>query len=101
MPRRVPGEELWTKVTRIGNRWHVRLYQNDEVRDEMACANRIDIKYCCRWMLRWHDKLGGMSQMADRSRHRNKPLGNNSLDPLGRIWYPKDLPIKPSKRNQK
>lgn len=53
----------------------------------MACADKIDIGYCCKYMLRWYDKLGGESKMAESSRQRQKVL----LMPAGKIWHEKDL----------
>ena len=65
---------LVTKVTRIGKRWHCRLYYNHgngfKVFEEQACTNSLLIGNCCRDMLRWYDKCGGMSKQASASRHR-------------------------------
>ena len=72
-------EYLKTKCTKINNMFHVRLIdiRTSNVLDEMACELKQDIGYCCKEMLRWHDKLGGMSKMADKSRERfrNQPIG--------------------------
>lgn len=80
-------EKLRTKVTTINGRHHVRLLEDDLLINEMACELKIDIGWCCREMLRWYDKLGGNSAMADRSRHRQK----RGCEPEGRIWREKDL----------
>lgn len=53
----------------------------------MACKLKIDVGFCCKYMLRWYDKLGGESKMAWASRHRQKTI----LLPAGKIWYEKDL----------
>ena len=82
------------KVTRIKNRWHARMFVNGEVRDEMACENRIDIGYICKTMLRWFDKCGGMSKFASAARQR--------LDrgPYGRVWYQGHLRLSKEKHNK-
>lgn len=80
-------EALRTKVTNINGRFHVRLLENDLLINEMACKKKIDIGYCCKYMLRWYDKLGGESKMASASRDRQKIL----LMPAGKIWHEKDL----------
>ncbi len=67
-------EYLDIKVTSINGRFHARLLNTDtgKVLDEMACTLRCDIGFICNYMLRWHDKLGGTSPMAQASRDRNK-----------------------------
>ena len=82
-------EELTTKVTNINGRYHCRLLKGDKVLSEMACVEQADIGFCMTYLLRWHDKLGGTSQMADKSRHR----GKNDMA-KGKIWYPSQIPIK-------
>jgi len=81
-------EKLRTKTTFIKDRFHIRLLENDLLINEMACRDKIDIGWCCKYMLRWYDKLGGMSKMASSSRDRNC---KNYTEPVGRIWYEKDL----------
>lgn len=78
-------EEYTIKVTSIKGNWHCRLFRKGVVVDEMACANRIDIGYCCRDMLRWVSKGGGMSRLADASRKRQK------RGPYGPVKYHKHL----------
>lgn len=73
------------KVTRIANRWHARLLINNKIFDEMACNTKCDIGWICREMLRWYQKLGGNSAFADAARKRQ------SGQPVGRIWWRKDL----------
>lgn len=82
-------EYLDTKVTRINDKFHIRLINTDtnKVLDEMACMERMDIGYCIREMMRWHDKMGGTSPMADSSRHR---LGKNFIK-TGKIEYENNL----------
>ena len=76
-------QNLTTKVTKIKNRWHIRLLgDNGKIWDEMACDTRANIGWCCAEMLRWYDKLGGNCKMAASSRHRGKRV----LNP-GKIWY--------------
>ena len=53
---KVKAMEIQTKVTRIGKRWHCRIFNSNKVLDEMACDSRLDIGFCFRYMLRWHDK---------------------------------------------
>jgi len=67
-------EPLSTRVTKIGNQWHCRLYRFDEVYDEVACVDQRDIGYCFYHMFRWYSKMcgGPESPMAEASRHRQK-----------------------------
>jgi hypothetical protein len=61
----------------------------EEIYDEMACTQRIDIGYICRTMLRWFDKCGGMSKFAERARHRlntKPPFGFQ-----GKVFYRDEL----------
>lgn len=83
-------EVLTTKVTTINGRYHCRLIHKERgVVDEMACREKVDIKYCIQYMMRMYDKCGGTSKMADRSRHRTA-----LPTPKGKIWYPSQIPIK-------
>ena len=82
-------EELTTKVTTINGRYHCRLMGRGKVINEMACALKQDIGFCMSYLLRWHDKCGGASLMADKSRHR----GKNDMA-KGKIWYPSQIPVK-------
>jgi hypothetical protein len=45
----------------------------------MACKKKQDIGYCTQEMLRWYDKMGGVSPMAEASRNRQK-----NLTPIGK-----------------
>jgi hypothetical protein len=81
-------EKLRTKVTFIKDKYHIRLLEDDLLVNEMACREKIDIGWCCSYMLRWYDKLGGNSVMAIRSRDR---WSNKTSNPMGKIWYEKDL----------
>lgn len=83
------NELLTTKVTTIDGKHHCRLIHKERgIIDEMACQLKEDIGFCCREMLRWYDKCGGASKMADASRHR----GKNHI-PKGKIWYRSQIPI--------
>ena len=79
-------EYLDTKVTKIGNRYHIRLIntETNKVLDEIACDTRSNIGYCCYYVLRWHAKCGGSSPMALATRNRQKYVMYQS----GKIWYP-------------
>jgi len=79
-------EILKTKVTKIKNKYHCRLYEKNKVINEMACIEKSDISFCMHEMLRWYNKLGGISKMASASRLRNK-----NYKPNNKIWYKKDL----------
>ncbi len=88
-------ENLRTKTTFINKKFYVRLLENDLVINEMACRLKIDVGYCCKFMLRWYDKLGGSSKLANASRHRfTKGIHKYSAVPYGKIWYEKDLRSK-------
>lgn len=67
-------EPLSTRVTKIGDQWHCRLYRFNEVHDEIACVDQRDIGYCFHYMFRWYSKMGigPESAMAEASRHRQK-----------------------------
>ena len=75
---------LKTKVTFIKDKFHIRLLEDDILLNEMACKNKVDIGWCCANMLKWHDKLGGSSKMASKSRER---WAKRSLSPVGKVWH--------------
>ena len=79
------NEILTIKVTKIGKSWHARLRENGLLIDECICYCKQDINYICRWMLRWYDKLGGVSPMATASRKRGygRPVGRIDYHILG------------------
>jgi hypothetical protein len=81
-------EKLRTKVTFIKDKFHIRLLENDLLINEMACKKKVDIGWCCAYMLRWYDKLGGSSIMASKSRDRHHKINEK---PEGKVWYEKDL----------
>jgi hypothetical protein len=89
-PRKKNMEEIHTKVTTINNRYHCRILRtkDDKVLSEMACAEKQDVGFCIRYMLRMYDKCGGTSLMADASRHRGKNQTSK-----GKIWYPSQIPV--------
>lgn len=75
--------KLDIKVTKIGQRYHARLYKHDgTILDEMACRTRLDIGWICREMLRWFDKNGGISKFAMASRKRQR-----NAAPVDKVWY--------------
>jgi len=82
------------KVTKIKNRWHARMVIDGNFIDEMACELRRDIGWICREMLRWHQKLGGVSKFADAARSRQ------ITPPKGKIWWLKDLKHKKKGENK-
>lgn len=91
-------EKLRTKATFIDDRYYVRLLEDDLVINEMACKRKQDIAWCCKYMLRWYDKLGGSSKMASSSRTR---WHKNEHEPKGKIWYEKDLRRESYGRNNR
>ncbi|ADM80091.1 hypothetical protein phiAS5_ORF0248 [Aeromonas phage phiAS5] len=76
-----------TKVTRIKNRYHIRLFVDGKLYDEMACQCRIDIGLCCRKMLRWVDKMGHNSPHASAVRRRMWNSEKYQQTSVGKIWY--------------
>lgn len=60
------------KVTKIKDRFHVRLFVNGKLFSEMSSDDRRDIGYMGKDQLRWASKLGVDSPMAEASRRRNK-----------------------------
>jgi hypothetical protein len=72
------------KVTFLGKGWGVRCFRPDgHIWDETFVETRLEIGPACRDMLRWWDKLGGVSKYADRARHRSteKELRRKGLIP--------------------
>lgn len=88
---------LTITVTKIKRRWHARLWLNGIVKDESACELKADVGWMCREMLRWFDKLGGVSKYAAASRRRNR----NAPGPIGKVWYKATLDEEASKRAAK
>lgn len=76
------------KVTKIKNRWHARLLQNNIILDEMACNDKRDIGRICRCMLRWQDKTGNSSELTKAARMR---ANEDPEKPYGKVWYRTDL----------
>lgn len=79
-------------VTKISNRWHARLSLNNEIVDEMACQQRLDIGWICREMLRWAAKTGNCSEFASAARRRQLK------GPIGRVWWQGSLEANKAKR---
>lgn len=76
------------KVTRIGKRWHARLFHPDgRIIDEMACVLRDDIGWICREMLRWYDKAGWLPL----SRHAMSARRRHNTPRNGQVWYRNQL----------
>lgn len=78
-------EKLRTKTTFINERFHIVLLEDDMVINEIACKLKIDVGWCCKYMLRWYDKLNDKSKMVISSRQ------NSVVKNVGKIWYEKDL----------
>ena len=78
------NEPLTTKVTRIGNFYHCRLFREGKLHDEVACNLKEDIGYCMYWMLRWYDKMcfEPFSNMATAARYRSR-----KSVPKGKVKY--------------
>lgn len=74
--------DLEIKVTTINNKYHSRLYVNNDVYDEMACENKADIGWISREMLRWYSKCGGISAFAESARIRQI-----NTNPVGKVYY--------------
>lgn len=87
-----PPDPVSIKVTRIGSRYHARLFHNGELYSEMACSLRVDIGWICRELCRWYDKCGGMSLLAHSAR------GRQHRGPHGQVWYPAHLPTTRRKK---
>ena len=68
------------KVTRIKSHYHSRLIADGVVVREMACADKCDIGWISRELLRWYDKLCGVSRFASAARDRQ------TSQPVGKIW---------------
>jgi hypothetical protein len=80
-------EPLSIKVTKIGKKWHCRLFRLDKIHDETFCLEKSDIGRCCRDMLRWYDKMGWepYSKWADWSRHNNEKSYRQNYTNEGKI----------------
>lgn len=60
-----------TKVTRIGNWWHCRVFVNDVANQEVKVADRSLIGRAFKEMLRDEDKSGNISELAESTRKRS------------------------------
>ena len=76
-------------VTKISNKYHARLYQTDNILDEMACSLKEDIGWISREMLRWQDKLGNANHQTHSARIRQ------TLPPKGKVYTKIQLERKP------
>lgn len=92
-------EYLETRVTNLGVRYGIQLIdtRTRKVIDEMGCSDKRDTGFCIRYMLRWHDKLGGLSPMAIASRGRQRSEDLNCDTPVGKIWYSSDIAMEKAK----
>lgn len=60
------------KVTFLGKGYGIRLFHLDgHIWDETFVETRLQVGPACRDLLRWWDKMGGISKYADRARHRS------------------------------
>lgn len=75
------GTVLSLSVKFIKNKYSAILYVNGKVYDRLACENKQDIGYICHELLRWYDKLGGISDWAKSARTRQRE------NPIGKIFY--------------
>lgn len=87
MKKRQGDTDYDLQVTTINGRHHVRLFYKDDVIDEMACEDKMDIGYISRQMLRWADKRGGDCFTSSvRGRMYDKKY-QTAEQHRGRIWY--------------
>jgi hypothetical protein len=61
-----------TKVTRLNNNYHCRVFVDNILNQEYYCTNKSMIGSTIREMLRWEDKCGNISKLASSSREREK-----------------------------
>ena len=75
-------DKLDVKVTRLGDGWGIRLFDDGKLHSEAKVFNRVDIGSACRYLMRWYDKLGGTSARASRTRKRmyEKPNYDSSYE---------------------
>lgn len=73
------------KVTKIGSKFHSRLFIEDKLFDEMACILKEDIGWISREMLRLADKYGYSNNHTSSARQRQKSA------PQGKVYYRKSL----------
>ncbi|AAQ17778.1 hypothetical protein Aeh1ORF116c [Aeromonas phage Aeh1] len=76
-----------TKLTRINNKYHCRLYVNDKLYDEMACEFRLDVGLCFRIMMRWLDKTSGDNAHTTAVRRRMWDKEKYQHTSVGKLWY--------------
>jgi len=61
----------YIKVTCLGDGWGIRLFRpNGTIHSEGHADCKFMIGVIARNLLRWWDKMGGMSKYASRARHR-------------------------------
>lgn len=69
------SEPVSVKVSTINNWFHVRVFYSGKLFSEVRCNERLDVSRVIQQELRWVNKLGYESQMADRARHRESEKG--------------------------
>lgn len=72
-------------VRRIGSGWNVRVFTDGKLSQEMRVFNKCDIGWAARYMLRWEDKCGNISEWSKSARKRHN---RDSAHPVGRVIYP-------------
>jgi len=88
-PRGRYGDSTEIKVSLIAGEYHVRLYANDKLVDEMACKNKSDLGWVSRDMMMWYSKMGGNSAHAESARDRHGK--ESSVTPAGVRYLGKNL----------
>ena len=73
MNKRQDNQGFWTKVTRLGDGYGLRVYRGSRIVSQDKVATKADIAPGLREMLRMIDKCGNPSDMASASRDRAKP----------------------------
>ncbi len=68
----------------IKNIYSIRLFYNDKLHSQVGCDLKEDISFCCAYLLRWVNKVGMESEMADAARNR---MNRKKLAPIGKIYY--------------
>lgn len=66
----VDNPEHEVTVRNINGQYHVRILVQGQINQEAVCANKIDIGFTARSLLRMEDKCGNISQFASSARQR-------------------------------
>lgn len=75
------------RVTKIGRRWHCRLFIRGVLFMELATDTRKGIGWCCQHMLRWASKMGIGGRWSQRSRDHYS--GKRAHAKPARVWFVK------------